>query len=184
MNLPLRGDILYEMTVIASIVLGSNGAASLHGSSQGLSTPADRARFLKRHRSAEAFIIGKKSALIESYSKSDVPILVFTRLPEKLDLPHPLMEQVVISHDLAETIRFIDQRIKGNIVVEAGPSLLKALIDVRAIDILELSLSPIEGDGDFIEFEELLSSFEIVSDCEIDGTRLLQGRDKSYSANS
>ena len=117
MNLPLRGDILREMTVIASLVLGSNGAASLHGSSRGLSTPADRQRFLERHRSAAAFIVGKKSAVIESYAKSSVPIFVLTRKLEKLDLPHPLMQQITVDRNLGELTQIIDHRIAGDIVV-------------------------------------------------------------------
>jgi riboflavin biosynthesis pyrimidine reductase len=171
------------MTVIASIVLGSNGAASLRGGSQGLSTPADRTRFLERHRSASAFIIGKKSAAIESYAKSRVPIFVLTRSSEKLDLTHPLMEQVTVNENLAEAICRISQSIPGNIVVEAGPSLLLALVEAGAIELLELSISPINGDGDFISIENLLSHFEIVGEEEVDGTRLLQCRDKSDATN-
>ncbi|MFM1975120.1 MAG: hypothetical protein RL524_1107 [Actinomycetota bacterium] len=162
MNLPLCGDILLEMTVIASLVVGSNGAASLHGSSRALSTPADRERFLARHQGASAFIIGKKSAAIESYAKSQVPIF----------------------SDLGEITRRIDERIPGNIVVEAGPSLLLALIGAGVIEILELSISPIEGDGDFLSIEDLLAPFSIESEVTIDGTRLLQCRYNGHATNS
>jgi riboflavin biosynthesis pyrimidine reductase len=172
------------MTVIASIVLGSNGAASLNGSSQGVSTPADRSRFLARHRSASAFIIGKKSAAIESYAKSRVPIFVFTRSSEKLELSYPLMEQITIAGNLADVTREIDKRIPGDIVVEAGPSLLLALVEAGAINVLELSISPIEGDGDFLSLEKLLTYFEILSEVEIDETRLLQCRYKGNATNS
>lgn len=184
MNLPPRGDILREMTVIASLVVGSNGATSLNGRSSGLSTAADRARFLQRHRSASAFIIGKKSATIESYSASQVPIFIFTRSTQQLNLPHPLMQQVTVDRNLAEITQLIDLRITGDIVVEAGASLLRALIEVGVVDILELSISPIAGDGDFINLEELLSYFEVASDSVVDGTRLLECRYQRNSANS
>ena len=184
MNLPPRGDILREMTVIASLVVGSNGATSLDGRSSGLSTAADRTRFLERHRSAAAFIIGKKSATIESYAASQVPIFIFTRSTQQLSLAHPLMQQVTVDRNLAEITQLIDLRITGDIVVEAGVSLLRALIDVGVVDILELSISPIEGDGDFINVEELLSHFVVVSDYEVDGTRLLECRYERNSANS
>lgn len=184
MNLPLHGDILLEMTVIASLVVGSNGASSLEGRSHGLSTKADRARFLARHRSAAAFIIGKKSAAIESYSASHVPIFIFTRSTERLNLPHPLMQQVTVDRNLAEITQLIDLRIEGDIVVEAGASLLAALIDVGVIEILELSISPIAGDGDFINLAELLSTFEILSDLDVDGTRLLECRYQRNSTHS
>ena len=184
MNLPPRGDILREMTVIASLVVGSNGATSLNGRSSGLSTPADRTRFLQRHRSAAAFIIGKKSAAIESYAASQVPIFIFTRSTQQLNVAHPLMQQVTVDRNLAEITQLIDLRITGDIVVEAGASLLQALIEVGGINILELSISPIAGDGDFINLEELLSKFEIQSESEIDGTRLLECRYQRNSANS
>ena len=183
MNLPPRGDILREMTVYASLVVASNGATSLNGRSSGLSTAADRARFLQRHRSAAAFIIGKKSAAIEDYSASQVPIFIFTRSHQQLSFAHPLMQQVTVDRNLAEITELIDLRISGDIVVEAGASLLQALIDVGVVDILELSISPIAGDGDFINLDELISHFDIASDDDIDGTRLLECRYQRNSAN-
>jgi riboflavin biosynthesis pyrimidine reductase len=183
-NLPLCGDILLEMTVIASLVVGSNGATSLDGRSHGLSTAPDRARFLRRHRSAAAFIIGKKSAAVESYATSSVPIFIFSRSTKRLELPHPLMQQVTVDRNLADITQLIDLRIEGEIVVEAGASLLSALIDVGVIEILELSISPIAGDSDFINLGELLSKFQIISELEVDGTRLLECRYKRDTANS
>lgn len=173
------------MALIASLVVGINGATSLGGKSTPLSTPSDRERFLQRHRSAAAFIIGKKSALIESYSASHVPIFVFTRKSEALNLPHPLMQQVTVNRgDLAEISRRIDQGIEGDIVVEAGASLLTALIEEGVIELLELSISPISGDGDFIDIDALLGNFEYSEVASSDGTRLLQCRYKGDTADS
>ena len=173
------------MALIATLVVGRNGATSLGGKSAPLSTPSDRERFLKRHRSAAAFIIGKKSAALESYVATRVPIFVFSRNSEALILPHPLMQQVTVNRgDLGEISRRIDQQIEGEIVVEAGVSLLSALIKSGVIDQWELSISPIEGDGDFIDFETLLRDFEVSEEVTEDGTRLLQCRYKGNSANS
>jgi riboflavin biosynthesis pyrimidine reductase len=173
------------MALIASLVVGRNGATSLEGKSAPLSTPSDRERFLSRHRSAAAFIIGKKSALLESYSASKVPIFVFSRSSAALNLPHPLMQQVTVNRgDLGEISRRIDQRIAGVIVIEAGASLLTALIDEGVVDEWELSISPIDGDGDFIELVRLLKKFEVSEAIAVDGTRLLQCRYKGDSANS
>lgn len=183
MNLARGGVILGEMTVIASLLIGSNGATSLGGQSSPLSTPADRARFLTRHHSAGAFIIGKQSAAIESYAQTAVPIFIFTRTLEKLELAHPMMQQITVDRDLAEITRRIDLRIDGPIVVEAGVALLTALIKEGVIDLLELSISPIAGDGNFIDIEELLSHFTIESDETVDATRLLQCRYKGNSTN-
>lgn len=172
------------MAVIASFLIGANEASTLGGKSEPLSTPADRRRFLARHRSAGAFIIGKQSAEIESYEKNTKPIFVFTRKLAALHFSHPLMQQVNVDSDLAEVTRRIDQRIEGDVVVEAGGQLLLAMIGVGAIDYLELTISPVNGDGHFIARDELLRDFTIITDEEIDGTRLLQCRYKRDSADS
>lgn len=173
------------MALIASLVVGSNGATSLNGKSSPLSTPSDRARFLQRHRGAAAFIIGKQSALIESYNASQVPIFVFSRSSDPISFPHPLMQQVTVNDgDLGETSRRLDQRIQGDIVVEAGATLLGAMIDAGVIDVLEISISPIAGDGNFIIVEEILQKFDCSEEIAADGTRLLQCRYQGNATHS
>lgn len=171
------------MAVIASFVIGSNGASSLAGTSRALSTPADRKRFLARHHSASAFIVGKKSAALENYGATSVPIFVYSRSSAVLHFPHPLMQQVTVDRNLKEITQLIDLRIEGNIVVEAGYGLLLPMIREGVIDILELSITPIAGDDDFVDQEELLSFFEITSDIDIDGTRLLECRYQGDTGN-
>lgn len=172
------------MSVIASFVVGANGASTLGGASQPLSTAADRERFLQRHRSAAAFIIGKNSATTENYATSRVPIFVFSRSSAPLDLPHPLMQQITVDRNLKEITELIDLRIPGDIVVEAGARLLTALIAVGVVERLELSITPIEGDGDFLDVKELLTPFEITTEIERDGTRLLECRYQGDARNS
>ena len=173
------------MALIASLVVGSNGATSLNGKSSPLSTPSDRARFIERHRGAAAFIIGKQSALIESYASTQVPIFVYSRNSNVLTFPHPLMEQVTVNRgDLGEITRKIDQRIEGDVVIEAGASLLTALIQEGVVDFLEISISPIEGDGNFIEIDDILKNFECSEEIAGDGTRLLQCRYQRNSTDS
>ncbi len=172
------------MAVIASLVIGSNGATSMGGISAPLSTPADRERFLQRHRSAAAFIIGKNSAALESYRATRVPIFVFSRYTTPLTFAHPMMQQVTVDRNLLEITRIIDHRIDGEIVVEAGASLLMAMAKSGAIDLIELSRTPILGDGGFIDVDELLADFETISEREVDGTRLLECRYQGNSANS
>lgn len=94
------------------------------------------------------------------------------------------MQQINSSFGLNEIVTLIDERIEGNIVVESGPLLLMALVQEGCIDYLELSITPIEGDGDFIDVDELLTHFTIEEDKIIDGTRLLKCRDKSNTTNS
>lgn len=171
------------MALIASLVVGANGATALHGNSQGLSTPPDRTRFLALHRSAAAIITGKESATSEDYTLTTVPIYVLTRDPRPLTFSHPHMEQILINGDLAQIVREIEKR-HDSVVVEAGPLLLQALVEVGVVDQLELSLSPIDGDKNFVDIERLLHNFIVESDELVDGTRLLQGRYRSNTTNS
>ncbi len=171
------------MALIATLVVGANGATTLGGNSSQLSTPPDRARFLDLHRSAAAIITGKHSANSEDYSQTTVPIYIFTRSGLELSLLHPHMQSVKVVGNLAEVSRKIQSRIFGNVVVEAGPQLLLALIGAGVVDELQLSISPIDGDGNFIEIAELLKDFEIERDEVVDSTRLLQGRYNGNAAN-
>jgi riboflavin biosynthesis pyrimidine reductase len=95
-----------------------------------------------------------------------------------------MMQQVTVDRNLREITQLIDLRISGDIVVEAGAQLLGALIDAQVIEILELSISPIAGDGGFIDLDALLSDFEIIDEEVIDETRLLKCRYNRYSTDS
>lgn len=171
------------MAVIATLVVGANHATSLGGLSAPLSTPADRARFLTLHRRAGAIIIGRESAAIENYQRTKVPIFVYSRNSAPLTFSHPLMQQVTVDRNLGELTKVLDERIVGDIVIESGASLLVALIKTGVVDEIELTLSPIAGDGHFVDPKELLQGFEIIADETIEGTRLLKGRDKRNSSN-
>lgn len=172
------------MALIATLVVGSNNATSKGGQSSPLSTPADRNRFLALHRSASAIITGSKSATVEDYTQTRVPVYVFTRGSEKLDLPHPMMEQVTVGQNLAEMVRRIAERFDGDLIIESGVALLQPLIEVGAVNQLALSISPVAGDGDFIDVAKLLSHFSIEKEERVDGTRLLECRYNGNSAHS
>jgi riboflavin biosynthesis pyrimidine reductase len=93
------------------------------------------------------------------------------------------MQQITVDRNLRDITQLIDLRIEGDIVVEAGPTLLMALVEEGVVDILELSISPIEGDGDFIDVEKLLQNFAIEGDEEVDGTRLLSCRNQRNTSD-
>lgn len=162
------------MSVIATLNVGANGATSLASSSIGISTSADRQRFLKLHRRAGVHITGTNSATRELYSSSRIPLLVLSRT-HKSEMKED-REIVNTSAGLQSVMREIKNRFHAPIVVEAGPSLLTALVEQGCIEEIELSISPISGDKNFIDSEELLKHFTIVSDEIVDGTRLLHGR--------
>lgn len=171
------------MALIATLVVAGNGATSAGGNSVLLSSEPDRRRFLTLHRSAGAIITGKQSAASEDYSKTKVPIFVFTRNLDQLNFTHPTMEQITVDRGLAEIARDIDKRIDGDIVIEGGRQLILAMAKEGAIDQLYLSISPVEGDGDFIDLNELLENFIVTSEIEESGTRLLECRYQGDATN-
>jgi riboflavin biosynthesis pyrimidine reductase len=62
--------------IIATLVVGSDGSTSKDGSSRGVSSSADRSRFLERRRSVDAILIGGNTARNEPYRKTPVPVVV------------------------------------------------------------------------------------------------------------
>ena len=166
------------MSVIATLVIASNGATALDGSSTALSTPADRERFLTLHRSASAYITGRNSFSAESYARSSAPVLILSRSGERVSGATVIDS----SHGLPGAMRDVASRFASPIVVEAGPTLLIALVSQGCIEEIQLSISPVSGDENFIDYEELLKHFAIISDEVVDGTRLLHGRYNGDSA--
>ncbi|CAB4882675.1 unannotated protein [freshwater metagenome] len=171
------------MAIIATLVMGRNQATSLGGKSAPISSSEDRERFLRLHRNAGGYIIGKNSAAAESYRLAKVPIFILSRSSNPLTLTHPMMQQVFVGENLGEIVRKIAEDLTGDLVVEAGPSLLLALIADNLIEKLYLSITPVEGDGNFVELDSLLDTFEIVQDEMVEGTRLLQCRNKGNTGN-
>ena len=170
-----------HMSVIATLNVGRNSATSSGGNSTALSSPADRERFLALHRGAGSFLVGRNSYSAERYSSTDTPIYILSR--SALAVPGAPHNVTVISEPtLIESAREIYRRGPHPIIVEAGISLLLPLIDSGCIEELELSLSPTDGDGNFVDVRELLKHFEVISDSNIDGTRLLKCRYHGDSA--
>jgi hypothetical protein len=168
------------MSVIATLNVGTNGATSLAGSSIGISSQVDRGRFLALHRRAGVHITSARSAASEIYSATKIPLILLSRT-SKSEVRESL-EIVNTSAGLQSAMREIKNRFPAPIVVEAGPNLLTALVNEGCIEEIELSISPISGDGNFIDYAELLTHFTITGDETLEGTRLLHGRYNGDSA--
>ena len=170
-----------HMSVIATLNVGRNGATSKNGSSEAISSPADRQRFLALHRSAGSFLMGRNSYLAERYSSPNTQIFVLSQsgLPIA-DAPENV--RIISAPSLIESVREIYREAVHPIVVEAGISLLIPLIESGCIEELELSISPLDGDDHFIDVETILSYFQIIEDANVDGTRLLKCRYQGDSA--
>ncbi len=156
------------MTVIATLVLGADGSSTINGSSEGLSSPADRERFLERRRGFDVLIIGGNTARNERYLTTPAPVVVLSHSrPKLLDL-NPLAHwwncSPVEALDKART-QFGDA-----IGVEAGWAMVRELLEVGEIDECEISVSPIRGGENFVSLEFLLGHFDEVSESAVDGT--------------
>jgi riboflavin biosynthesis pyrimidine reductase len=175
-----------HMSVIATLNVGRNGATSKDGSSEAISSPADRQRFLALHRSAGSFLVGRNSYVAERYSSPNTQIFILS----ESGLPiagAPENVTIIAGSSLIESAREIHKKGTHPIVVEAGISLLVPLIESGCIEELELSISPIDGDAHFIDVETILAHFQIIEDANIDGTRLLKCRyqgDSAYRKNN
>ena len=171
------------MSVIATINIGANGATTRGGQSKPLSTPADRTRFLALHRSAGSIILGRNSLQSESYQGSKAALYIFTRKSFPSDRDSQTLTFIDSSHGLKGAMKKVIEDGATPVLVEAGPTLLSALVKEGCIDELYLSISPIEGDGNFLSISELLKSFEVESEEIVESTRLLKCRYKSDSSN-
>ena len=153
--------ILTHERVIANMVIGSNGATSLHQDSAPLSPPADRERFHAIRSLATCLVVGGNTYRCEHYSKAPLPVFVATRNPELLAERDPsshgkslfLKAQPEIVVAQARDIN------SGVALVEGGMSFIKPLLVKKLIDRLFLTRSPIGGDGDFFNFDILHSNY-------------------------
>jgi riboflavin biosynthesis pyrimidine reductase len=64
--------------IIATLVVGSDGSTAKDGSSRGVTSTLDRARFLERRRHVDAILIGGNTARTEPYRKTPVPVVVIS----------------------------------------------------------------------------------------------------------
>ena len=147
--------------IIATLVVGSDGSTSKDGSSRGVSSSADRSRFLERRRSVDAILIGGNTARNEPYRKTPVPVVVVST-----SMANALADNRQAYWWNASPSVAIERarRLFGpTILIEAGQSIIAELISLNMIDRLELSVTPITGGEDRIDIKGLLAHFPSVS---------------------
>jgi riboflavin biosynthesis pyrimidine reductase len=136
--------------VIASLVVGSNGATSLAGRSKGLRTPEDRERFLALRRSADlgAIVVGSATAAVEPYQQTPHPLFIYKRAS---------------GVSPAEFLRELRGKISGAILCEGGVTFIHQLLEDDALDLLHLTRAPIAGDGHFLNFSLITKRMSLIS---------------------
>lgn len=151
----------FDGEIIATLVVGSDGSTTKDGSSRGVSSSADRTRFLTRRRSVDAILIGGNTARTEPYHKTPVPVVVVST-----SMANALADNRQAYWWNASPSVAIERarRLFGpTILIEAGQSIILELISLNMIDRLELSVTPVTGGEDRIDIKELLSHFTSVS---------------------
>ena len=156
------------MSTVASLVVGRDGSTSKGGSSNGVSSDADRSAFLTRRRKVDCILIGGNTARHEPYKQSPVPLVIISRSTINPvagnDLSH--LWNLSAPEALAKAKTMFGERI----LIEAGTSIILELIELGLVDQLELSVTPIMGGENPINWRELLDKFTVHTVSNIDGT--------------
>jgi riboflavin biosynthesis pyrimidine reductase len=148
--------------------MGTDGSTSLHGSSEGISSAADRKRFLARRRESDCLIIGGNTARADRYAKTPVPLVILSRSRPELLAINPAAHWWNISP--ADAIIRAQRDFGEKILVEAGISILSELLSLGLIDQLELSVTAVQGGDNRLTADELLHRFQNVRRTRIDDT--------------
>jgi len=156
------------MSTVASLVVGRDGSTSKDNSSNGVSSDADRKAFLARRRKVDCILIGGNTARHEPYKQSPVPLVIISRSTINPvagnDLSH------LWNMSAAQALAKAKVKFGERILVEAGTSIIFELIEQGLIDRLELSVTPVTGGDDPINWQDLLDKFSHHTHTRIDGT--------------
>ena len=159
------------MAVIATLVVGADGSTTKGGTSQGVTSGADRAQFLEHRRLADCIFIGGNTARTEPYLRTPVPVVVISHQLDNPLASNPLAHLWNLSPvaGLVKAIATFGPRIH----VEAGATMISELIAAGQIDQLELSITSVTGGEMRVDIEALLGAFGTQEEKVIDGTRFI-----------
>ncbi|MEK6648314.1 MAG: dihydrofolate reductase family protein [Actinomycetota bacterium] len=156
------------MATVATLVLGIDGSTSLGGDSEGVTSPTDRARFLSRRRTSDCLIIGGNTARSDRYQKTPAPLVILSRSLPDLISENPLAHWWNLSP--ADAVARARAQFGDEILIEAGISIITELLNLGAIDQLELSITQASGGENRIEVHELLKHFTAIDKTEVNDT--------------
>jgi riboflavin biosynthesis pyrimidine reductase len=147
--------------IIATLVVGSDGSTSKDGTSRGVSSSVDRARFLERRRQVDAIVIGGNTARSEPYRKTPVPVVVIST--SMINSLADNRQAYWWNASPSEAIERAQRLFGPTILVEAGTSIILELLSLNLIDRLELSVTTVTGGEDRIDIQQILSHFTSVT---------------------
>jgi len=161
------------MSVIASLVVGSDGSTSKESKSAGVSSAADRRAFLARRRVVDCIIIGGNTARYEPYNRTPVPLVVLSR-----SLVNPVSGNHLAhmwNASPAEAVERATKQFGENILIEGGYSMICELLDENLLDGIELSVTPESGGDGIIDWKELIARFDTCEITQDEGTHFYHG---------
>ena len=156
------------MSIVATLVVGSDGSTSKDSRSAGVSSPQDRQVFLQRRREVDCIIVGGNTARHEPYNRTPVPLVVISR-----SLVNPVQGNHRAHFWNCSPVQAIEKARKlfgESILIEGGVSMINELIDNKLIDRLELSVTPATGGEETIDYKALLARFASSHFREVEGT--------------
>ena len=162
------------MSVLANLVLGSDGSTSLDGSSKSLSSAEDRKRFHELRAQASVILIGGNTARSEPYAQTPVPLVVITRSGEIPDSVRANPKTQVWELDPTSAIEKARKEFGGSVLVEGGIRLVQELLIANQIDELYLTLSKVSGGENVYDLSALTREFTVESSEKIDGETFLK----------
>jgi riboflavin biosynthesis pyrimidine reductase len=162
------------MSVLANLVLGSDGSTSLDGTSKSLSSAEDRRRFHELRAQASVILIGGKTARNEPYAQTPVPLVVITRSGEIPDSVRANPNTHIWELDPISAVDKASKEFGESVLVEAGMSLIQELLIANKIDELYLTISPKSGGENVYDLSALTRNFTVESSEKIDGETFLK----------
>jgi len=156
------------VSIVATLVVGSDGSTSKESRSAGVSSPADRKVFLQRRREVDCIIIGGNTARHEPYNRTPVPLVVISR-----SLVNPVQGNHLALLWNCSPVQAVEKartQFGEKILIEGGISMINDLVENKIIDRLELSVTQVVGGDDRIDWKALIAQFSHCTSQEIDGT--------------
>lgn len=156
------------MSIVATLVVGSDGSTSKESRSAGVSSAADRQVFLQRRREVDCIIIGGNTARHEPYNRTPVPLVVISR-----SLVNPVQGNhlaLLWNCSPVQAVEKARRQFGEKILIEGGITMINELIDHAVIDQLELSVTTASGGDERIDWKGLLAKFAYSTSHEMEGT--------------
>lgn len=156
------------MAVIASLVLAADGSSTLSGTSDTVTTPIDRQRFLARRRNCDAILIGGNTARNERYEKTPVPLVIVSHTRPALLDRNPKAHWWSISP--VEAVARARWEFGTTLSIEGGIAFIAELLEANLISQFELSITSHVGGENKVDYLDLLAHFEKIETEELEGT--------------